>query len=34
MTQAPQRFVRLDASADRDNVWAQIEQALEQRPWW
>ena len=34
MTQAPQRFVRLDASTDRDNVWAQIEQALEQRPWW
>ena len=34
MTQPPQRFVRLDASTDRDNVWAQIEQALEQRPWW
>jgi dTMP kinase len=34
MQQAPQRFVRLDASADREHVWAQIEQALEQRPWW
>ncbi len=34
MQQAPQRFARLDASTDRDGVWAQIEQALEQRPWW
>ena len=34
MAQAPQRFVRLDAAADRDGVWAQIVQALEQRPWW
>jgi dTMP kinase len=34
MQQAPQRFVRLDASADREGVWEQIEQALEQRPWW
>ena len=32
--QAPQRFVRLDASADRGAVWAQIEQVLEQQPWW
>lgn len=34
MAQAPQRFVRLDASAGRDDVWAQIVHALEQRPWW
>ena len=34
MQQAPQRFVRLDASAEREGVWAQIEQALEQRSWW
>ncbi len=34
MAQAPQRFVRLDAAADRAAVWAQIQQALEQRPWW
>ncbi len=34
MAQAPQRFVRLDASAGRDDVWAQIVHTLEQRPWW
>lgn len=34
MLQSPGRFVRLDASADRGAVWAQIERALEQRPWW
>jgi dTMP kinase len=34
MTQAPQRFVRLDAAAEREAVWAQIQQALEQRAWW
>ncbi len=34
MAQAPQRFVRLDADAERAAVWAQIEQALEQHPWW
>jgi dTMP kinase len=33
MAMAPQRFVRLDAAAERDAVWAQIEQALEQRRW-
>jgi dTMP kinase len=34
MAQARQRFVRIEASAPREAVWAQIEQALEQRPWW
>jgi dTMP kinase len=34
MAQAPQRFVRLQADADRGAVWAQIEKALEQQPWW
>ena len=34
MAQAPQRFVRLDASADREEVWTQIERAAAQRPWW
>jgi dTMP kinase len=34
MAQAPQRFVRLDAHAERGAVWSQIEQALEQRRWW
>jgi len=34
MAQAPQRFVRLDADAERAAVWAQIECALEQRRWW
>jgi dTMP kinase len=34
MAQAPQRFVRLDADAERAAVWAQIERALEQRRWW
>ena len=34
MAQAPQRFVRVDADAGRDAVWAQILRALEQRPWW
>jgi dTMP kinase len=34
MAQAPQRFVRLDADADRAAVWAQIASALEQYPWW
>jgi dTMP kinase len=34
MAQAPQRFVRLDASAGRDTVWAQITGAMEQRQWW
>jgi dTMP kinase len=31
---APQRFVRLDASADRQTVRAQLLQALESRRWW
>ena len=34
MAQAPRRFVRLDAHAERGAVWSQIEQALEQRRWW
>jgi len=34
MAQSPERFVRLDAAADRSAVWAQIERALEQRAWW
>ena len=34
MTQAPQRFVRVDAAAARDAVWTQIVHALEQRRWW
>ncbi len=34
MAQAPQRFVRLQADAERAAVWAQIERALEQYPWW
>jgi dTMP kinase len=34
MAQAPERFVRLDASKERAQVWAQIERALEQRQWW
>ena len=34
MAQAPQRFVRLDASAEPDMVWAQIERAVAQRAWW
>jgi dTMP kinase len=34
MAQAPQRFVRLQADADRGAVWTQIENALEQQPWW
>jgi dTMP kinase len=34
MAQAPQRFVRLEADAERAAVWAQIERAVEQHPWW
>jgi dTMP kinase len=34
MARAPERFVRLDASAGRVQVWEQIERALEQRRWW
>jgi dTMP kinase len=34
MAQAPRRFVRLDASASREAVWAQIEHAMRQQPWW
>ena len=34
MAQSPQRFVRLDAAAERTAVWAQIEQALGRHPWW
>jgi dTMP kinase len=31
---APERVVRIDAAADRAEVWARIEQALLQRAWW
>lgn len=34
LAQSPQRFVRLQASHPRDAVWAQLVDALEQRPWW
>jgi dTMP kinase len=34
MAQAPQRIVRVDASDSREAVWAQIEHAVRQRPWW
>jgi dTMP kinase len=34
MAGAPQRFVRLDAQQPPAEVWAQIERALAQRPWW
>jgi dTMP kinase len=34
MSEAPGRFVRLDASLPPAAVWAQIERALAQRPWW
>lgn len=30
---SPQRFARLDASADRASVWAQIEQVMDRQPW-
>jgi dTMP kinase len=33
MKAAPQRIVRVDASLDRDGVWAQVVQALEARRW-
>jgi dTMP kinase len=32
--QHPQRFVHIDAMAPREQVWQQVQQALEQRPWW
>jgi dTMP kinase len=34
MSEAPRRFVRLDASVPPAAVWSQIERALAQRPWW
>ena len=34
MARPPQRFVRVDAAAERDAVWAQIAGGVEQRPWW
>jgi len=30
---APQRFARIDAAADRDSVWRQIDAALKARAW-
>lgn len=32
--QSPQRFVTIDATPAPAEVWAQIERALQQRPWW
>ena len=32
--QRPGRFVRIDAGAEREQVWQQIETALQARPWW
>ncbi len=32
--QMPERFVRIDAQAERGAVWQQVEQALQSRPWW
>jgi dTMP kinase len=34
MSVAPQRFGRIDAGVDRDAVWAQVRQAVEQGRWW
>jgi dTMP kinase len=34
MAQSPARMVRLDASRDRDDVWAQIEGVLARQRWW
>jgi dTMP kinase len=34
MARSPQRVVRVESAAERDAVWAQIQAALEQRPWW
>ena len=32
--QMPARFVRINAQAQRSEVWTQIEAALRSRPWW
>jgi dTMP kinase len=32
--QQPQRFVRLNAAADKAQVWAQIQTAMQSQPWW
>ena len=32
--QMPQRFLRIEAEADRAEVWRQIESHLQGRPWW
>jgi dTMP kinase len=34
MAQQPARFARLDASGDKAAVWAQVEAAMQSRPWW
>lgn len=34
LAQSPQRFVRLRAAMAPGEVWAQIVNAMEQRPWW
>ena len=33
-TQMPARFVRIDAQAERAQVWQQLQSALRSRPWW
>jgi dTMP kinase len=33
LAQSPRRFARLDATAERAQVWAQIERVLELQPW-
>jgi dTMP kinase len=31
---SPARFLRIDATLSREEVWAQVVQGLESRPWW
>ena len=32
--QMPQRFLRIDARAERLDVWQQIETHVQSQPWW
>jgi dTMP kinase len=34
MAQQPARFARLNAAVDKDQVWAQIEAVMLEKPWW
>jgi dTMP kinase len=34
MAQHPDRFARLDAAVGKDQVWAQIEAVMVDKPWW